>query len=234
MIYNKRNLLNRYLVATLGLALVAFGVALSIISDLGTGPLSCPTVVGNLWMPSMTIGNTTIPLTVGVYTVIMHLIFILMQIILLRKDFQLRSLMQIPASFVFGFFTDISIWSLQWVVADTYAIRMGLCLFSIIVTAFGISLEVLSKAWMLAGEETVAAIAKTGKWKFEDVKVAFDTALVVLSAIASYAAFSNAIGDGSNVVIREGTILLAVLTGLLMKLTDPIAKKMFGKITSVK
>ena len=44
----KNNIVVRYLVATLGLILVALGVALSLKSNLGTAPVSCPPAVLNL------------------------------------------------------------------------------------------------------------------------------------------------------------------------------------------
>ncbi|MGN1210423.1 MAG: cytidylate kinase family protein, partial [Candidatus Cryptobacteroides sp.] len=67
-----KDILVRYSVATFGLALVAIGVALSISSNLGTSPISCPPYVMALW------GG----LTVGEYTALMHQIFIILQLIL--------------------------------------------------------------------------------------------------------------------------------------------------------
>ena len=69
----------RYATGTFGLILVAIGVALSIKSDLGTAPISCPPYVvslaGHFQIGSFTIG------TVGQYTMLMHLIFIVLQIL---------------------------------------------------------------------------------------------------------------------------------------------------------
>ena len=48
-------------------------------------------------------------------------------------------------------------------------------------------------------------------------------------------AFQNGMlltGNGSTVVIREGTIILAVLTGLCMRVTDPLLEKLFQPVTS--
>ena len=52
-----KNIIIRYLVATLGLFLVALGVALSIKANLGTAPLSCPAYVLNLEYPSVSVGT---------------------------------------------------------------------------------------------------------------------------------------------------------------------------------
>lgn len=217
----------RYFVATLGLVFVAIGVALSIKSDLGTAPISCPTYVVNLWNAKFTVGE---------YTIMLHLTFILSQILMLGKKFKVQYLMQIPAAVVFGLLTDGAIAISDMIFSKlptlTYTYKMGLCILTVIVTALGISLEVIGNAWMLAGEQTVAAISQTFKVKFNNAKIGFDIFLVILSGAFALIMFGNPWGKGDNMVIREGTLILALFTGLCMKLTDPIAKKLFGKLLS--
>ena len=213
----------RYVIATFGLFLIALGVGLSIKSDLGTAPVSCPPYVVNLWNSHFTVGE---------YTMMMHGIFILLQILLLRRDFKLAYLMQIPAAVVFGLLTDLCIWGTEWITAGSYATRMGLCLLTVLVTAAGVSLEVFAGAWMLAGEQTTAAIAQVSGLQFSNVKIGFDIFLVLISGIFAYIVFGNPLGDGRYIVIREGTLILAVFTGLCMKLTDPLVKKICAPLIS--
>ena len=40
--------------------------------------------------------------------------------------------------------------------------------------------------------------------------------------------FKSPFGNGGDIVIREGTLILAVFTGLLMRLTDPLVKFIFS------
>ena len=200
----------RYGTGTLGLILVAIGVALSIKSDLGTAPISCPPYVVSL-AGSFNIGSFTIG-TVGQYTMLMHLIFILFQLCLLRSKFKLEHFMQIPAAVVFGVLTDCAIWAFDWVNAGSYLMQLVLMCLSILVTALGISLEVKGNAWMLAGEMTNAALADVLNVKFRNVIAWF--------------AFGNVLGNGSENVIREGTIMSALLTGLCMRFTDKLADVM--------
>ena len=91
----------RYSIATLGLAFVAIGVALSIKSQLGTAPISCPPYVLSL-MPDT--------FSVGEFTIMMHIFFILIQVLLLRKNFKLEYLMQLVPTFLFGYMCDLFIW----------------------------------------------------------------------------------------------------------------------------
>ena len=75
---------------------MAFGVAFSIKADLGTSPISSVPYVVSLFAP----------LTVGTATIVMHCVFILLQILILRKDYHPIQLMQLPAAFFFGYLTD--------------------------------------------------------------------------------------------------------------------------------
>ena len=92
-----KDILVRYGISTLGLVIIALGVGISIKSNLGISPPSCPPTILNLKWTS---------LSVGTFTWLMHLLFILLQALLLRKDFKLSYLMQIPAAFVFGYLCD--------------------------------------------------------------------------------------------------------------------------------
>ena len=215
------SLIVRYLTGTIGLALVAVGVALSIKSDLGTAPVSCSPYVASL-MGGFDIFGFRIG-TVGQYTILMHLLFILLQMALLRRRFKLESLMQIPAALVFGILTDLSIWAFDWIVAGSYGIRVLLMVLSIVITALGISLEVKGNAWMLAGEMTDAALADFLGIKFRNAKIGFDIFLVAAAAVTAWVAFGNPLGDSTENVIREGTVMSALLTGWCMRFTDKIA-----------
>lgn len=215
---SSKDILIRYAIATLGLILVAIGVALSLKSNLGTAPVSCPPAVLNLRWGAI---------SVGTFTWMMHLVFILSQIIILGRKFKLRFLMQIPAAFVFGYLCDAAIWLCQGIVVSNYLTQMALCIATVVITAIGIRLEIIGNAWMLAGEKTTAVISEVTEWKFSNVKIGFDIALVILSMAFSWIVFRNIFGHDSHTVIREGTLILAILTGLCMKLTDPVVDWLF-------
>lgn len=211
------NLFKRYLVATVGLVIVAFGVALSLKSNLGTAPVSCPPAILNLKFTSI---------SVGTFTWMMHLVLIATQLIILRRRFKLSFLMQIPAAFVFGYLCDLCIWLLRDVQVTTYGTQMLFCILTVIVTAIGVRLEIVGNAWMLAGEKTAVVMSEESGIKFSNFKVMFDVYLVAISALFGWLAFGCLSGDGANVVIREGTLVLAIFTGLCMKVTDPLVDKL--------
>lgn len=223
----------RYGFATVGLFLVSFGVALSIISNLGTAPLSCAAYVLNLKLTSI---------SVGTFNVLINMLYILIQLMLLRRSFKAEYLMQIVASVLFGFFIDASMWMLSPLVPSSFVSKLVLTILAGIVTALGVSIEVAANAWMLSAEMTVSAYTTVFHKNFGKVKMAMDSLLVVIASVLSLIFFGNLVGSGhftgiidwllartEGIVIGLGTLILAFLPGYLMRFTDPLVKKMFNR-----
>ena len=214
----KSNIVVRYLVATLGLVLVALGVALSLKSNLGTAPVSCPPAVLNLKWTAISFGT---------FTWMMHLLFIALQMAMRRKVLDIHYLLQLLAAFVFGYLCDACIWILNDVEITSYLMKIVLILMSVLLTAIGIRLEVIGKAWILAGDKVVDVFSEVTGIKFSNAKIGEDIILVALSAAFAWICFGSPLGHGDQIVIREGTLILAALTGLCMKLTDPLVDRLF-------
>ncbi len=214
------DVISRYFFATVGLFFVAFGIALSIVSDLGTAPLSCPAYVLNLRFTSISVGS---------FTFLFNLIYIIVQLALFRSKFEKRYWLQVVASAILGYFIDASLWICSWIVWDTIALRVAALLVACLFTAVGISIELASKAWMLSAELTnVAIIYAFPKLSFGAAKIMMDSFLVLLSAVALYFFFGNLFGNGDphGIVISWGTVVLAFLPGYLIKYTDLFIDKL--------
>ena len=214
----KNNIAARWLVGTLGLVLIAFGVALSLKSNLGTAPPSCPPAVLNLRWGAISFGT---------FTWMMHLLFIAAQIAMRRKVLDVHYLVQLAAAFVFGYLCDACIWVLHGVEITSYLMKIVLILVAVLHTAVGIRLEVIGKTWILAGDQVVDTFSSVTGIKFSNAKIGEDILLVAMSAAFGWICFGSPFGRGEEIVIREGTLILAALTGLCMKLTDPLVDKVF-------
>ncbi|MCH4239278.1 MAG: DUF6198 family protein [Oscillospiraceae bacterium] len=199
-----RNYVARYCVLTAGLFILAFGVALSTKAGIGTSPISCPPYVLSLMTPW----------TMGEITIAMHVCFILLQIALLRKNYQPIQLLQLPIAFVFGFFTDITLAMVKDLQVPNYAMQLVWCFLSIILTAIGVFCEVKADVIMLAGEGTVKAIADVSHKPFPKMKVVFDCTLVAIAVVISL------LGLHRVESVREGTILSAILVGIMVNVCD--------------
>ena len=88
----------RYLVFLFGLFISSLGVSMITKADLGTSPISAIPYVLSL----------NFPWTLGGFTVAFSLVLILLQLIILRKNFKLEHLLQIPISMAFGWFIDLT------------------------------------------------------------------------------------------------------------------------------
>ena len=195
-------ILKRYLLLLVGLSIMAFGVAFSIKASLGTSPISSVPYVISLFTP----------LTVGTATITMHCVFILLQILILRKNYHLIQLMQLPVAFFFGYLTDFGVWAVQGITCNTYWQQWIVCLIGILLVAVGVSFEVKAGVVVLAGEGVVLAICKVfPKIKFGYMKVGFDVTLVVIACVLSIVFTGRLQG------VREGTVAAALLVGLIAK-----------------
>ena len=195
-------ILKRYLLLLVGLSIMAFGVAFSIKASLGTSPISSVPYVVSLFTP----------LTVGTATITMHCVFILLQIAILRKNYHLIQLMQLPVAFFFGYLTDFGVWAVRGISCDIYWQQWIVCLIGILLVAVGVSFEVKAGVVVLAGEGVVLAICKVlPKVKFGYMKVGFDVTLVVIACILSFVFTGRLQG------VREGTVAAALLVGLIAK-----------------
>ena len=190
-------LVKRYLVLCLGLMIMAFGVAFSIKAGLGTSPISSVPYVVSLFSP----------LTVGTATICMHCVFILLQILLLRRKYDPIQLMQLPVALLFGYLTDFSVWCIKGISCSSYLDQWALCAIGILLVGIGVSLEVTAGVVVLAGEGFVLAVCRVFPIKFGNMKIAFDVSLVIIGCILSFIFLHGLYG------VREGTIAAAILVG---------------------
>lgn len=197
----KEHIVKRVLTLAAGLWVMALGVAFSIAADLGTSPIS-----GVPYTVSM-----FTPFSVGILTIMMHVVFIVIQIILLGKDYSPMQLLQLPVAFIFGFMTDAAVFMLKGLEPGNYAVSMLFCLTGIVLVAIGVSAEVASDTVPLAGEGLAIAISRKAGLKFGTAKVAVDCSLVAISLILSFS-FLGTMGG-----VREGTVLAALLVGTIAR-----------------
>lgn len=203
------NYIKRYIVLLIGLAIMAFGVAFSIKANLGTSPISSVPYVVSLFSS----------LTVGTATITMHCVFILLQILILRRRYQLIQLMQLPVAFFFGYLTDFGVWAVQGIQCSAYWQRWIVCLIGVLLVAVGVSLEVKANVVVLAGEGVVLAVCKVLPVKFGTMKVAFDVTLVVIACVLS------CVFTGQLQGVREGTVAAALLVGVTAKQIGKVLEK---------
>lgn len=200
----------RLILLCLGLTIMAFGVAFSIKAALGTSPISS--------VPYVT--SAISGLTVGTTTIIMNFMFVVIQILILRRQYDWFQLLQFPAAILFGTMIDVAEQVIKFISPSNYFQQWIICAIGIFLVAFGVSLEVTANLVTTAGEGIVLAICKVAPVKFSNMKVAFDVTLVCISIALSFIFLGHL--DG----VREGTIAAAICVGLITKQTSKFTNKL--------
>lgn len=182
---------------------MTLGVAISIRSDLGVSPIS-------------SIPYTIICITgmdMGLSTTVCSIVFIIMQVLILRKDFKLSELMQLPVSILFGMFMTFCTGLVRYMPEPSnFAVKLVMMLASTLVVAIGVYMYVSSGYITLPTEGIIIAVVRVTKFQFGSVKRAFDISMVVISAV-SCLIFIKELGS-----VGIGTIAAAVLVGTEIKL----------------
>ena len=125
------NKLKRYLLFLIGLFINELVVSLVTKASLGTSPISSIPYVLSLKFPP----------TLGNFTIIFSILLILLQILILRKNFKIENILQIPVSIAFGYFIDLTMYLFFWVNPGNYAMKLAALLAGCIVLGFGVYLE---------------------------------------------------------------------------------------------
>ena len=199
--------LKRYLIFLVGLFVNSLGVSLITKANLGTSPISSIPYVLSL----------NFPFTLGNFTIFFSIFLIVLQLIILRKNFKLEHILQIPVSIIFGYFIDFTMILLYRVNPEAYIMKIVYLLIGCLILGVGVYMEVLADVVMLPGESFVRAIVLTWKTNFGTTKICFDVSMSVIAAVLSFVFAGRLAG------VREGTVIAALLVGFIARL---IGKKL--------
>ena len=197
----------RYLIFLVGLFVNSLGVSLITKANLGTSPISSIPYVLSL----------NFPFTLGNFTIFFSIFLIVLQLIILRKNFKLEHILQIPVSIIFGYFIDLTMILFSWVNPEAYIMKIVYLLIGCLILGVGVYMEVLADVVMLPGESFVRAIVLTWKTNFGITKICFDVSMSVIAAVLSFVFAGRLAG------VREGTVIAALLVGFIARL---IGKKL--------
>jgi len=210
---DKAELIKRYIFLLAGLFVNGLGVSFITKAGLGTSPITS--------IPyTLSLGFTP---TVGMFTLVFNIFLVILQVILLRRNFQLQNLLQLPIIALFSFFIDLTMSLLGFIQPETYLLKVISLVIGCLILGFGVFMEMVANVAMLPGEATVRAVSDVFSTDFGKTKIAFDSSMTVIAAILSFIMFRHL--DG----VREGTIVAAILVGFIAR----IFKKYIGGIEKI-
>ncbi|MEG6505120.1 YczE/YyaS/YitT family protein [Nitratidesulfovibrio sp. 1201_IL3209] len=206
---NGTDALKRYLVFGCSLFLCALGIALVTNARLGTTPItSVPYVL------SLLSG-----LSLGMLTLLVNMVFVVLQMCVMREGLSRKYLVQLPVVMVFSVFIDIAMALTRPLPLDGYPLQMGAVIVGSAILGLGIAFEIVCQVGILPGEGLVVAIAYRTRLMVGNVKTLFDCGHVVAAVILSLVFAGAVLG------LREGTVVSALLVGNFVRLSGPLAQR---------
>ncbi|SHH97281.1 Uncharacterized membrane protein YczE [Sporobacter termitidis DSM 10068] len=199
---------NRIVIYICGLLTLALGIVLNTKANLGVSPIiSVPYSIAVIW------GQNLGAVTAGFY-----ILFVIGQLVILRKRFRPVQFLQIPLSIIFGvlinFFGELITIGGKDLPTDLVLLVLG-----IFFTGLGAALTMMMNILPNAADGIVQAVSqRTGK-KLGAVKNILDASCVAVAAAISMAATGRIIGIGL------GTVLAAVGVGRVIALVNRLYQK---------
>lgn len=160
-------LTGRIVLMLAGIAVMGLGIDIVVKADLGNSPISATPNV-------LSLGFTAV--SFGTFMLGWQCFLVLVQIALLRREFRLVDLWQIPISVFFGVCIDAFMTLLGPAAPTSYVASWLWLIGGMAVLALGIVMTVVSGTVMNCGEAVVQAVVRKTGARFGTVKVGFDLA----------------------------------------------------------
>jgi len=204
----------RILLYVFALFLLSLGVVFNVNADLGISPIGVVPFVLSL----------IAGLSMGTFTFMVFAVLVLLQILILRRDFRWIQLSQIVFAVFSGYFVDFSRFLLGDFRFPTYFGQLLTLSIGMVLIASGIALHMRARIVNLPPAALILAIStKTPRLKFHQVKILLDSFLVLLAIALSFSMLGGLYG------VREGTVIAALLIGRMLphvyRLWFPMLKK---------
>lgn len=204
-------LTGRIALMLVGIAVMALGIDIVVKADLGNSPISAAPNV-------LSLGFTAV--SFGTFMLGWQCFLVLVQIALLRREFRLVDLWQIPISVFFGVCIDTFMALLGPAAPTSYVVSWLWLAGGMAVLALGIVMTVVSGTVMNCGEAVVQAVVRKTGARFGTVKVGFDLACAALACLCSFLFVGHLAG------VREGTFVCAAFTGVIVN----VYMGLYGKL----
>ena len=206
----------QHVLLVMSLFVMTFGVALCVRSALGSSVISTIPFVLTLAGDS---GQIT-SMTIGEWTYVMNFVLVGLQILVLRRRFELVQLFQLIIGFLFGWLLDLnmaitSVLPIEGLPSQVVAQVMG-CL----VLGLGIAFEIRCGSVTMPGEGVPAAISRVSGMPFAKAKICVDISMVVIAVCLGYCYFGTWLWN----VVGPGTLFAMIFVGAVVKFLTPRIK----------
>lgn len=200
----------QHILLLISLYVMTLGVAVCVRSQLGSSVISTiPYVMSSsgkllAYIPAWTIGT---------YTILMNAVFVVAQIIILRRDFEIVQLFQLLIGFFFGLLIDINMLLTEWINYSNIISNGIAQIAGCSILGFGIAMEVKCGSVTMPGEGITIAISRVTGKPFAKMKIRVDISLVVIAVMLSYLL----LGSWQWQIVGIGTLFAMVYVGVVVR-----------------
>ena len=207
----------------LGLAIIAVGINITKVADLGISPASS--------LPRAIEAVSSISL--GTASTVINVLMVFIQAAILRKRFKPVNILGIPLSIVFGWFIDLfgtdpnafGHLLVNMPRPQGYPMKLLFLLAGTVVISIGVFLYSRVKWVMLPNDGVGAAIAEARGKGFGDGKTFIDCTYVAIALIIQLVFLGGLKSFTQNVVVREGTVIGSLMVGQAVKFLGKLFDK---------
>ena len=200
-----QQLIERYCLLIISLEIISIGIVFTTHANLGIYPFFAFSEISSFYFKSSTL----------LYDFLLQIIFIIIQIIILRIQFKIFQLFQITIWFLLNIFMELNnIIFLGNFYPKHYLIKILFLLIGSFMIGLGINIQFFIKALYTPGEGLLITIYNKLKYSIYYTKIIFDFILILLSTTYSYLMLGDIFG------IKEGTIISGIFVGYFLGLTN--------------
>jgi uncharacterized protein len=181
---------------------MGLGISLVTRSYLGTSPISSVPYVLCL----------VFPISFGEFAFLLGIFFLLLEILMLGKEFPKVQVLQVFVGLVLGIAIDAGMFITSIVTPAFYAEQILVLVLGCAVLALGVYMSVSANTFLYPADAFVRIVGKKVGKKFGTTKIVFDSTLCCTAGLISLSAFGTFKGLG------EGTIISALLVGFMVNM----------------
>lgn len=202
----------RYLVTIIGFIIVGIAAAFTIKANIGIGAYDAV---------AKSISDIT-DIQVGTMTIVINTSCVVGQIIVLKKDFKLINLLQVPLSVLLGVVINFVYYNLLTFTFDSYILGIVMYTLASLVCAFGVSVVMAVNEVTLALEGFCLALSGLVHIDFAKLRQYADFLSIIIVIVLTLI-FKIPFNIGLGTII--GAIIFGPAIGIYMKILVPLFKK---------
>src|SRR5699024_10957741 len=163
--------------------------------------------------------SLSLPISFGMLTMLANFVFVLIEIIVLGKDFPKEQYLQLIVGPILGLYIDFWSYFILYIPQPFYIIQLLMIIIECTIISYCTVLQVKENVVNNPAEGVIKAFEfKTSK-QFVSIMLYFDISLVVIAVIISFVSLGTIAG------VREGTVISALIIGPLIKMFQAQTKK---------